>query len=363
VKSFICFTAGVLLFGSVIYSAKAAFTNLYVFGDTLSASADTNIVTPPPGPPYFYGLRWSNGRVWVEVLAQRQGLTLDTNKNNSYYDHNSSALVTQIQSFSAPSDVTNDLFIVWVCNADTFDAAQVPDNSNQWVVANNMSQTNHLHIITNLYAKGVRTLILPNAVDISRIPAYNASSSFTNVMHNGCIDYNAKFSNTISQARALCPNLKIYTPDFFTLLNNMLTNAAYYGLTNALSNKGLSIDAYDDPSISNLNTNGQGTNYIFWDKQDPTAMVHMWMGNLAQQLISPVRISKITAFTGSNQLDMANVPVGQNGLVIGRTNLIEGNWTTNVNFNSTNMTQTVFVPSSGPQWFYRLSFLYSWTWP
>jgi hypothetical protein len=60
---------------------------------------------------------------------------------------------------------------------------------------------------------------------------------------------------------------------------------------------------------------------------------------------------------------MANVPIGQNGLVIGRTNLVLGNWTTNVNFNSTNMTQTVFVPASGPQWFYRLSFPYSWTWP
>jgi phospholipase/lecithinase/hemolysin len=273
--------------------------------------------------------------------------------------------VTQIQSFSAPSDVTNDLFIVWVCNADTFDAAQVPDNSNQWVVANNISQTNHLHIITNLYAKGVRTLILPNAVDISKIPAYNASSSFTNVMHNGCIDYNAKFSNTISQARALCPNLKIYTPDFFTLLNNMLTNAAYYGLTNALSNKGLSIDAFDDPSISNLNTNGQGTNYIFWDKQDPTAKVHMWMGNLAQQLISPVRINKIKMDDDdqSIRLDLVNVPVGQNGLVLGRTNLTLGNWKTNATFASTNVTQSVYVPASGPRGFYRLLFPFSWTWP
>ena len=34
-------------------------------------------------------------------------------------------------------------------------------------LAINQSQTNHLQIITNLYAKGVRTLILPNAVDIS----------------------------------------------------------------------------------------------------------------------------------------------------------------------------------------------------
>ena len=50
----------------------------------------------------------------------------------------------------------------------------------------------------------------------------------------GCVDYNIRFSNTISQAKALCPSLKIYAPDFFTLLNNVLANAAAYGLTNAL---------------------------------------------------------------------------------------------------------------------------------
>ena len=347
-----------LLFGSAVFPAQAAFTNLYIFGDGISATTDTNA----PGGSYFYGQRWSNGRVWVEVLAQRQGLTFDTNKNNSYWEHNSSVLATQITSFSAPADVTNDLFIVWVCNADTFDAAQVPDNSNQWVVANNLAQTNHLKIITNLYAKGVRTLILPNAVDISKIPSFNASS-LTNVMRNGCVDYNVKFSNTISQARALCPSLKIYTLDFFTLLNNVLTNAAYYGLTNALSSRGFSIDAYSDPSIPNLTLNGQGTNYIFWDPHDPTAKFHAVLADIAQQLISPVQISNITVLNGSNQLNVANIPIGLNGLVLGCTDLSAPSWTTNGTFISTNTAQSIYVTNSGPQWFYRLKFPYSWTWP
>jgi hypothetical protein len=61
---------------------------------------------------------------------------------------------------------------------------------------------------------------------------------------------------------------------------------------------------------------------------------------------------------------MANVPVGQYGQVIGRTNLVRGNWTTNVNnITTTTTTQTVYVTNSGPQRFYRLKFLYSWTWP
>ena len=93
------------------------------------------------------------------------------------------------------------------------------------------------------------------------------------------------------------------------------------------------------------------------------------MADVAQQLISPVQISNITAFNGSNQLVVANVPIGQNGLVLGCTNLACPSWTTNLlsngtnTFNSTNTTQTIYVTPSGPQWFYRLSFPYSWTWP
>jgi phospholipase/lecithinase/hemolysin len=347
-----------LLLGFFIFRAQAAFTSLYIFGDALSTTTNN-----PEVGPLYYGQRRSNGRVWIEVLAQRQGINYDTNKNNSYFDHNSAALVTELNSFTAPADVTNDLFIVWVCNADTFDAAQDSDTSNQWVVANNLSQTNHLQIITNLYAKGVRTLILPNAVDISKIPAFNTSSSFTNVMRTGCIDYNIKFSNTINQARILCPGLKIYAPDFFTLLNNVLTNAASYGLTNALKN-GLSIDALDDPLIFNtVSTNGPGTNYIFWDKQDPTAKLHAVIADTAQQLISPVQISQITALNGSNRLDMANIPIGLNGFVDGSTNLASTNWTATASINSTNTTQTIFISPADQQQFYRLRFPYAWSWP
>jgi len=236
----------------------------------------------------------------------------------------------------------------------------------QWTNAINQSQANHYKAATNLYfAKGVRTLIMPNAVDVSMIPDFNTSVNVS-FIHLMCLDYNIAFSNTLNRIRAACPNLTLYTPDFFTLLTNILAHPANYGLTNALEN-GKSIDAVD--GLLNVATNGPGTNYIFWNPDNPTAMVHMWMANLTQQLISPVQISNITAFNDSNQLDMANVPIGQNGLVLGRTNLTLGNWKTNTLsnntnvFNSTNLTQMIFVPSSGSVWFYRLLFPYSWTWP
>jgi phospholipase/lecithinase/hemolysin len=392
VKFIVRLVLAISLFGFGGFSMQAAFTSLYIFGDALSATTNSPSESSPSPAGFYDGQRWSNGRVWVEVLAQRQGLTYNPTNNNSYYDHNSADLVTDIKNFTiTQANAANALFIIWVCNADTFDAASVPDNSAQWTTAIKQSQANHLQIITNLYAKGVRTLILPNAVDISKIPAFNKSSSFTNVMHNGCVAYNVAFSNTINQATVLCPGLKIYTPDYFTLLNNVLTNAAYYGLTNALKG-GLSIDALDalyknPPAI----LNGPGTNYIFWDPQDPTAKLHEVMADVAQQIISPVQISQLTVLNGSNLLDMVNIPIGLNGFVDGSTNLMLPDWAAVQNITSTNATQSIFVPATNSSQdslrispdsiippgggggsnytytstlqVYRLRFPYIWTWP
>ncbi len=93
-KNLSWFTLGVCLLASTILSASAAFSSLYVFGDALSTTTGNN----PPSSDY-YGQRDSNGRVWVEVLAQRQGLTYDASKNDSYYDHNSAVLLTEINNF------------------------------------------------------------------------------------------------------------------------------------------------------------------------------------------------------------------------------------------------------------------------
>jgi phospholipase/lecithinase/hemolysin len=364
VKSFICFTTGILLFGSVIFSAKAAFTNIYVFGDSISATNDN----PSPDSSSF-SKSYSNGRVWVEALAKRLGLPLYSTNNLSYFGNTSTSMLANVISFH--SNATNALFVIWVNNCDLWYQAFNGTTMSVWTAAINLSLTNHFKAVTNLYAKGARTFIMPNVVDLSTIPAFNSTGN-TNFIHQRCLDYNVAFTNTLNRLRtnSLYPGLTIYMPDFFTLLTNILAYPASYSVTNALSPKGHSIDVIDDDALGSKRTNGPGTNYIFWDPQDPTAKVHMWMGNTAQQLISPpVQISKITAFNGSNQLDLANVPIGQNGLILGRTNLTLGNWTTNLlstgtnTFNSTNLTQTIFVPSSGPVWFYRLSFPYSWVWP
>ncbi|MFZ0826732.1 MAG: SGNH/GDSL hydrolase family protein [Verrucomicrobiia bacterium] len=356
-KKVVRFIAVFLLFGTASLPVQAAFTSLYIFGDGLSTTTNN-----PSTGPYYYGQRYCNGRVWVEVLAQRQGLTYNSNQNWSYFGNTSTSMVATVSSLQAPTDASNALFVIWVNNADLFYPALNNGTSmSAWTNAINVSLTNHFKAITNLYAKGASTLIMPNAVDLSTIPEFNTSLN-TNFIHQMCTNYNVAFAATLDRARTNCPGLTIYTPDFFTLLTNILAYPASYNVTNALYN-GHSVDVIDAPSLSDKTTNGPGTNYIFWDGHDPTAMVHAWMANLAQQLISPAQIGDIALGDGSNELDLVNVPIGQNGIVLGSASLAQPGWQTNATFISSNATQSVFVPPSGPLGFYRLSFPFSWTWP
>jgi len=350
------FVLGILLAGLAVFPARA-FTSFYIFGDSISAT--TNGGSPSQ---YFYGTRFSNGRVWVEVLAQRQGLTFITNHDNAFFGNYSSNVLKTVTNFSAPGDVSTALFAVWVNNADMYDAANNDGtNMSLWTAAINLSQTNHFKIITNLCGKGARWFILPNIVDLSAIPAFDLDSR-TNFIHQRCLDYNVAFSNTLVQAKAACPAATFYAPDMFSLLTNILAHPASYGVTNALF-QGKSIDAVEDLGTAATNLNGAGAIYIFWDFTDPTAKVHEIIADNVQQLISPVQISWITPVTGSNRIDLANVPVGLNGVVEGSTNITSPNWITRQTITSTNGSQAVYVPTSGSQQFYRLHFPLAWSWP
>jgi phospholipase/lecithinase/hemolysin len=223
---------------------------------------------------------------------------------------------------------------------------------------------------------------MPNAVDITEVPGYSGvGPSGRSFIRPRIIYFNTAFAAMLNQARASLPGLTIYAPDFFTLLDNMVTNAASYGFINVTS------DALD----SNLDDlEGTGTNYLFWDYQDPSAMAHEIMADVALQLISPASISSLTMLNGSNQLTVANLPLGLSGFVDGTTNLASGSWTSLTNFDSASATQTIFVPVPvpavpavpndgpplpggggtgtnsavyGPLQFYRLRFPFAWSWP
>ena len=350
------FTLCVCQFGLFALPAQAAFTSLYVFGDGVCTT------TTGPGGSSYYGRSYSNGRIWIEVLAQRQGLAYESNKNWSYFGHSSSDLVVNVGNFAAPPDAGTALFVIWVDDADfVYNVQNYGTNSTTWRNALNRSLTNHFKALTNLYAKGARTVVMPNAVDLTKAPNYvGTAAGVKSFIRQRVIEFNSGFAATVNQAMASLPGLEIYVPDVFSLLDDVVANPADYGLTNALY-RGQSIAALDDPALNNKALNGPGTNYIFWDYLDPTAKFHAVLADEVQQLITPVQFRALTALGGSTRLELANIPVGRNGFVESSSDFVI--WTTAASIVSTNVTQSGVVPDTEPLQFYRLRFPFAWTWP
>lgn len=345
------------LLGAFALPAPAAFTSLYVFGDGVSTT------TNGPGGAYYYGRRYCNGRVWVELLAQQQGLTYESNKNWSYFGHYSPNLVTNVNAFAAPPDASTALFVVWVNNADFVYGLNrgYGTNISLWTNAINQSLTNHFRAVTNLYAKGARTLIMPSAVDLMQVPYYvNYAPASKRFVRQQIQDFNAGFVAMLNQAQGTRPGLTIHAPDFLSVLDKLVAHAPDFGLTNALKN-GQTVDALQDPSLPDKTPNGRGTNHIFWDNMHPTAKVQARILEEVQQLLSPARISSFSVRTGWSRLELTSLPLGRNGFVEGSTNGVD--WTSVGTIISTNATQVLSHPAIESQQFYRLRFPFSWAWP
>jgi phospholipase/lecithinase/hemolysin len=274
-----------------------------------------------------------------------------------------------------PPDVSTALFVVWASDADFVDLLldndYSPYNSNNiviWTNTINRFLTNHSQIISNLYSKGVRTLMIPNAVDITLIPAYNAKAAADRAfIRQRIISFNSACDVVISNAMATFPGLTIYSPDILKVVDDVVAHAANYGLTNKQLS-GHNVGVLGDPSMSPYLLNGPGTNYVFWDQWHPTAKFHMVIAEAMQRAVSPLQFTEIAAVGESNRLDVLNVPVGRRGFVEGSTNFV--NWSTNfagltnaIVVNTNLATQSVFVPASGPMQFYRMTFPFVWTWP
>lgn len=310
-----------------------------VFGDSISTTASN-----PGAGSLYYGQRYSNGRVWVEVLAQMQGISYDPAKNtDSFFGNTSDKMWNEVKAYVPPADASNVLVVIWVNNADMYYPALDPSPTlSKFNAVINVALTNQFKAITNLYAKGIRTLVMPNVVDISTVPQFNGYVLYKSLFRQASINYNTGFMSMLDKAKAACPGLTVVAPDYFSLLNNLLARPADFGVLNAVYDL-LSVDALDDPLLLDKNLNGPGANYIFWDPTDPTAKVHYIMASMAQQMVSPVKIGGLTQINGSNRLDLVNLPIGVNGTLETCTNLAGATWSTVTGFSCTNLAQPLYV--------------------
>jgi phospholipase/lecithinase/hemolysin len=349
------------LLWAVAGKAAAGFSSIYVFGDGVSNTNNT----PSGGALNYYENRFCNGKVFVEVLAGWQGVTFDTTKNVSNFGNDSAELVTYANGFTDPGDAADSLFIVWANNADYVDfTANEPEPWTDPVPWNAKAATmiaNHVTAITELYDNGARTIVMPNAVDVMLTPFYNVfreeSSADYLLGRQRIINYNAQFKSAMIDLMALKPGLEIILPDTFAFFEQVLADPAAYGMINFDDFNTGGFDS-GDPSL-----NGAGAQYVFWDDYHPTAKFQMHLAAFIQQAISPVKVNSLTRSGSNVHLQVANIPLGRDGVILGSANL-QPPWAQDAVIDEdVNTTQSFVFPANGPRRFYRVAFPVVWTWP
>jgi phospholipase/lecithinase/hemolysin len=326
-----------------------AFDTIYAFGDSLTDTGNN----PAPTVGYYEG-RYSNGPLWIEYLSTQLGLTYNPNNNFAQSGAQTTGALDQVRRFTPPTNAATALFVVWAGGNDFIqNFAQVLTqglNDAFWNGVVSAGVSNLVASINALYADGARTIVVPNLVDLSRIPVAADLPSFVlTYFQNKVILFNTSLTNALSAIRAAHPDLQLLEPDVFGQFNHVLAHLGANGFTQG------TIDALDDPQLSDKSFNGPGADYVFWDSIHPTTKAHtliaQWFDTLLPLSAAP-QLS-VTAASSHLLITFAKLQVGRVYTLQSSTNLTT--WSDASTITATNTAQQSTVnTNSAATGFFRL---------
>lgn len=295
------------------------FSNIYVFGDSLSDTGNVSELTQNmfPPTPYQNG-RFSNGDVWIDYLARElelssptpfatvsQGTAPNNGINFAFGGATTGTANTissqflglqqQVQGFSALSTAgvpldPKGLHILWAGAND-----YLPTESNfDPYVRPEVPVSNVESAVTNLANLGARNFLVVNLPDLGQTPlalGYDGDDLQDPKGHNSsAIDpadvdvsqrldrltrsHNQQLSQSSGRLRSrLGPDVTIAEFDVNAAFNEVLTNPAQFGFSNVTDPCIFSGMCAIDPT--------QQEEYFFWDNTHPTTRGHEITANYA----------------------------------------------------------------------------------
>lgn len=275
------FTVGLalLFFVMVLFTRSVqsshSIQELYIFGDSLSDVGNSFQATSgfyPPSPTYFQG-RFSNGRVWVEYLADDLHCSGDRVHNFAYggattgndFNNLAPSVLAQIQSFTQkhPSISPDALYVIWAGANDYLqgrhDAA--------------LSVANIMQAITDLVNGGAQKLLVANLPDLGELPATRTSSKAADLSRLTQV-HNQDLRRSLKQLNQQRTELQIATLDAHSLYHNAMTHPNQFGFKNVTTT-----------CLSGSHSCPRPDQFLFWDGIHPTTMAHRILGDAAVSVL------------------------------------------------------------------------------
>jgi|ERR1041385_5521939 phospholipase/lecithinase/hemolysin len=261
---------------------QTAFSRIFVFGDSLSDTGNFYALTGYPPAPYYHG-RFSNGKVWIEYLADSLQMQIRPGDNfaiagatTGRVNINSAAvqallpgLQDEVDSFQgkgySPAQVGDGLFVVWA-GANDFFLALEGTVTPQDVISNGVYNT--AQAVLRLKASGAQYILVANVPDLGVTP-FGVSTGIAPQLTQLCAVYNQVLTATLQTLAS--SGVTAIGVDAFTTLDSMVNNPSTYGFGDVT-------DAY-------LLTGGDANQFLFWDTVHPTSVGHSVLANEAVNVL------------------------------------------------------------------------------
>jgi len=286
------------------------YSRLFIFGasfiDSGNRYADTGVITYPPfldplGPVAYDvgGHRATNGRTWVEVMANEMGLTKwgkpayrHAGFGNYAYDH---AHVRDVEppfikwgpsvgeqidrwavtdGYCGSAPMNDTLFVLDSGAADLLDILLAPDDATQQLIIFELLGAIRSHIET-LHRCGARNFLIADLLPLGIAPGV-ALVGDPESANLAAENFNAALQGVIFGIvnDSEFPGLNISTTGFFGFGETLVTFSEELGFTHVM-----------EPCITYFVIEGaycdKPKEYLFWDLVHPSKAAHALMGRHA----------------------------------------------------------------------------------
>lgn len=282
----------------------AAFSSLFVVGDSLSDSGNVAILqgganAAPnwdlvPSQSYAPSNTFTNGPVWVETFAANFGLsavaslTPGGGTNGAVGGARSGERQSILEPFYGIDQAnawvnffgtldSDSLWVVWVGGNDIRDAVRNTDASSASQQVND-AVANVGTIINILENAGAQNFLIPNVSDIGIVPEASLAGTYVQDGTALTMQFNAGLATQIDNLRNTL-GVNIIELDVFSAFQATVNDPGAFGFSNVT-----------DPclEIGGAGVCSDPDSYAFWDGIHPTAAIHAGTAALATAAVVPV---------------------------------------------------------------------------